>query len=170
MRVGGGSGIRTHDTVSRIHAFQACAFSHSAIPPAGSAGASHYSKAVEGATRGQPATRDRHGAPLSRRRPEKSALRPSFQASLTMRLSIYPTGYSEARPVSRAQMLASVYDIPLAERKATPLVKLMDVAARNAERGGRLKPEPGPDGAAGRRRRAQIWEISPNLHCSIIGT
>src|ERR1700691_2468566 len=31
--VGGGSGIRTHDTVSRIHAFQASAFSHSAIPP-----------------------------------------------------------------------------------------------------------------------------------------
>src|SRR5256885_4451420 len=30
---GGGSGIRTHDTVSRIHAFQASAFSHSAIPP-----------------------------------------------------------------------------------------------------------------------------------------
>jgi hypothetical protein len=35
MNFGGGSGIRTHDTVSRIHAFQACAFSHSAIPPAG---------------------------------------------------------------------------------------------------------------------------------------
>src|SRR4026207_73009 len=32
---GGGSGIRTHDTVARIHAFQACAFSHSAIPPQG---------------------------------------------------------------------------------------------------------------------------------------
>src|SRR5438445_8254388 len=31
--LGGGSGIRTHDTVSRIHAFQACALSHSAIPP-----------------------------------------------------------------------------------------------------------------------------------------
>ena len=31
---GGESGIRTHDTVSRIHAFQACALSHSAIPPA----------------------------------------------------------------------------------------------------------------------------------------
>jgi hypothetical protein len=31
---GGGSGIRTHDTVSRIHAFQASAFSHSATPPA----------------------------------------------------------------------------------------------------------------------------------------
>src|SRR5262249_24655714 len=33
MLSGGGSGIRTHDTVSRIHAFQACALSHSAIPP-----------------------------------------------------------------------------------------------------------------------------------------
>src|SRR5262245_10221357 len=31
---GGGSGSRTHDTVARTHAFQACAFSHSAIPPA----------------------------------------------------------------------------------------------------------------------------------------
>ena len=35
---GGGSGIRTHDTVARIHAFQACAFSHSAIPPLGNGG------------------------------------------------------------------------------------------------------------------------------------
>ena len=32
-QAGGGSGIRTRDTVARIHAFQACAFSHSAIPP-----------------------------------------------------------------------------------------------------------------------------------------
>src|SRR6185312_7902735 len=32
-RAGGGSGIRTHVTVSRKHAFQACAFSHSATPP-----------------------------------------------------------------------------------------------------------------------------------------
>src|SRR5690349_24836065 len=30
---GGGSGIRTRDTVSRIHALQACAFNHSATPP-----------------------------------------------------------------------------------------------------------------------------------------
>src|SRR5262249_14425160 len=29
----GGGGIRTHVTVSRKHAFQACAFSHSAPPP-----------------------------------------------------------------------------------------------------------------------------------------
>src|SRR5262249_18410383 len=33
LRAGGGSGIRTHVTVSRKHAFQACAFSHSATPP-----------------------------------------------------------------------------------------------------------------------------------------
>jgi hypothetical protein len=31
--VGGGGGIRTRDTVSRIHTFQACAFNHSATPP-----------------------------------------------------------------------------------------------------------------------------------------
>ena len=30
---GGGGGIRTRDTVSRIHTFQACAFNHSATPP-----------------------------------------------------------------------------------------------------------------------------------------
>src|SRR5262252_9832518 len=31
--IGGEGGIRTHDTVSRIHAFQACALSHSATSP-----------------------------------------------------------------------------------------------------------------------------------------
>ena len=31
---GGESGIRTHVTLSSKHAFQACAFSHSAISPA----------------------------------------------------------------------------------------------------------------------------------------
>ena len=47
---GGGSGIRTHDTVSRIHAFQASAISHSAIPPqrrarvARPCGRAHYSR------------------------------------------------------------------------------------------------------------------------------
>ena len=30
---GGESGIRTHDRVAPIHAFQACAFSHSATSP-----------------------------------------------------------------------------------------------------------------------------------------
>lgn len=33
LRAGGESGIRTHGTVSRTHAFQACALSHSAISP-----------------------------------------------------------------------------------------------------------------------------------------
>ena len=33
IKLGGERGIRTLDTVSRIHAFQACAFSHSATPP-----------------------------------------------------------------------------------------------------------------------------------------
>ena len=34
MKCGGESGIRTHVTLSSKHAFQACAFSHSAISPA----------------------------------------------------------------------------------------------------------------------------------------
>jgi hypothetical protein len=33
LRTGGESGIRTHVTLSSKHAFQACAFSHSAISP-----------------------------------------------------------------------------------------------------------------------------------------
>lgn len=33
MEDGGESGIRTRDTVSRIHTFQACAFNHSATSP-----------------------------------------------------------------------------------------------------------------------------------------
>ena len=32
---GGETGIRTLETVSRLHAFQACAFDHSATSPAG---------------------------------------------------------------------------------------------------------------------------------------
>ena len=30
---GGEGGIRTHETVARLHAFQACAFDHSATSP-----------------------------------------------------------------------------------------------------------------------------------------
>ena len=37
MKSGGESGIRTRDTVPRIHTFQACAFNHSAISPHASA-------------------------------------------------------------------------------------------------------------------------------------
>jgi hypothetical protein len=76
--------------------------------------------------------------------------------------------------VSRpAQMLASVYDVPLAERKATPLAGLMDVAARDVagslnltgQRGGEGETEARPS-----KRRTQIWELHASLHCSIIGT
>src|SRR5262249_24116960 len=45
--VGGGGGIRTHETVARLHAFQACAFNHSATPPQSAqscAKAAHYSR------------------------------------------------------------------------------------------------------------------------------
>jgi hypothetical protein len=53
---GGGSGIRTHDTVSRIHAFQASAFSHSAIPPHRDAAAKQalYIAAPRGVTSKRP--------------------------------------------------------------------------------------------------------------------
>src|SRR5581483_5125130 len=43
QETGGGSGIRTHVTVSRKHAFQACAFSHSATPPHRPASGPHLS-------------------------------------------------------------------------------------------------------------------------------
>ena len=33
QRRGGESGIRTHETLTSLHAFQACAFNHSAISP-----------------------------------------------------------------------------------------------------------------------------------------
>ena len=42
---GGGSGIRTRDTVSGIHTFQACAFNHSATPPAAEPGARAHERA-----------------------------------------------------------------------------------------------------------------------------
>ncbi len=41
VRRGGESGIRTHGTVSRTHAFQACTFSHSVISPRRNARAGH---------------------------------------------------------------------------------------------------------------------------------
>ena len=51
---GGGRGIRTLDTVSRIHTFQACAFNHSATPPKSlSAGSSPQVRAAK--RRGSPA-------------------------------------------------------------------------------------------------------------------
>src|SRR5205085_12659436 len=61
--VGGGSGIRTHDTVSRIHAFQAGAFSHSAIPPRDSllGGGAAFFKSKTWSLAGTPVARDPRG-------------------------------------------------------------------------------------------------------------
>ena len=39
---GGGSGIRTHETLTSLHAFQASAFNHSAIPPQIARNDAHY--------------------------------------------------------------------------------------------------------------------------------
>ena len=61
---GGGSGIRTHDTVSRIHAFQASAFSHSAIPP-GTVRRAQYSDA--------PGRDNPHLPDWARRQPARAA-------------------------------------------------------------------------------------------------
>jgi hypothetical protein len=74
--------------------------------------------------------------------------------------------------VSRpAQMLASVYAVPIAKRKTTPLAGLMDAAARHAA------TAPGGEDASGTasppqaaKRRARIWDLDSHLHCSIIGT
>jgi hypothetical protein len=63
-------------------------------------------------------------------------------------------------------MLASVYDVPLAERRTAPLAGLMDVAARNAA----ATPVHKPDVQSESRRRNRIWELNASLHCSIIGT
>ena len=45
-KYGGERGIRTLDTVSRIHAFQACAFNHSATSPQPIPGAAGWSMAL----------------------------------------------------------------------------------------------------------------------------
>src|SRR6516162_2711580 len=72
---GGGSGIRTHDTVSRIHAFQACALSHSAIPP-GQLQRGQYNPARSGE---KPAPRSRD---LPQRRERNRSINPTHVARL----------------------------------------------------------------------------------------
>jgi hypothetical protein len=67
-------------------------------------------------------------------------------------------------------MLASVYDVPLAERGATPLAGLMDVAARNATSALTGNRDSAPEEPQPSKRRTRIWELYTSLHCSIIGT
>lgn len=60
-------------------------------------------------------------------------------------------------------MLASVYDVPVTQRKTAPLAELMNIAAQRAA--AEAIPAPGPA-----KRRNHIWELNTSLHCSIIGT
>jgi hypothetical protein len=63
-----------------------------------------------------------------------------------------------------SSMLASVYDVPLADRKSVPLAGLMDAAARHAAAKPVHKPNTEPRES---RRRNRIWELNTSLHCSI---
>ena len=54
MVFGGESGIRTRDRVSPIHAFQACAFDHSATSPARRNVVRSYAKGKDGLRRSSP--------------------------------------------------------------------------------------------------------------------
>jgi hypothetical protein len=67
-----------------------------------------------------------------------------------------------------SQMLASVYNVPPADRAAKPLAELMTIASQNAA---------ARDGAASgalandlQKGRPRIWDLHTSLHCSIIGT
>jgi hypothetical protein len=63
-------------------------------------------------------------------------------------------------------MLASVYDVPLAERKSRPVAELMTIASDKAADA--AEPFEAPD--ALRKGRTRIWDLNASLHCSIIGT
>ena len=62
-----------------------------------------------------------------------------------------------------APMLASLYDVPVTQRKTAPLAELMNIAAERAT----AEATPQPNQA---KRRNHIWELNTSLHCSIIGT
>ena len=66
MPYGGESGIRTHDRVAPIHAFQACAFNHSATSPARCAKARIYTERVRRRKRFCTRRADLAGMPLAR--------------------------------------------------------------------------------------------------------
>jgi len=64
-------------------------------------------------------------------------------------------------------MLASVYDVPLAERTSRPVAELLTVASDKAADSTADPFEPLDDSRKGRTR---IWDLNASLHCSIIGT
>ena len=88
--LGGGRGIRTLDTVSRIHAFQACAFSRSATPPApaGCRIRAHYSQGSEADN--SPSPRARRKSPALGDDPgiKQATRRQNAAARQTMRMAL----------------------------------------------------------------------------------
>ena len=67
----------------------------------------------------------------------------------------------------RSHILASVYDVPVADRKTKPLTELMTIASQNAASTNKIEP-PAQEGD-GRGGRFRIWDLHTSLHCSIIG-
>src|SRR5215468_9848980 len=67
-----------------------------------------------------------------------------------------------------SHILASVYNIPVADRQAKPIAELMTIASEAA-----ATADATPAGAQpgeGRNGRFRIWDLHTSLHCSIIGT
>ena len=61
----------------------------------------------------------------------------------------------------------NLYDVPLDARRARPIVDLLGLAAHPPELPAINAPGIRPHAP---KRRIRIWELSSNLHCSIIGT
>ena len=67
-----------------------------------------------------------------------------------------------------SHILASVYDVPLADRQTKPIAELMTIASQAAAP--REDTTSGPREGEGRNGRYRIWDLHTSLHCSIIGT
>jgi len=67
-----------------------------------------------------------------------------------------------------SQILASVYDVPVADRNVKPITELMTIASQNAANVS--ETEAGAAEGEGRGGRFRIWDLHTSLHCSIIGT
>src|SRR5215470_17552709 len=113
--IGGGSGIRTHDTVSRIHAFQACALSHSAIPP----GLLRRGQYNAGRSDNKPAPRSRD---LPQRRERNRSINPTHVARLA-----YVVAAEFARAVAERRRANEV------EQRLQPRQEIVALAQREIE-------------------------------------
>ena len=63
---------------------------------------------------------------------------------------------------------SNLYDVPVSARTSRPIAELMGMAAKPAQTASfPVSPTLTPKAL---KRRARIWELNSNLHCSIIGT